>query len=133
MSITEAGIEKYVALHTSPADSILEKIERETYLKSIYPRMISGQVQGRFISMISKMIKPLYILEIGTFTGYSAICLTEGMKKNGQLHTIEINEELRDQNLKFFKDANVDDKITAHFGNALDIIPQLGKYIVSNI
>ena len=126
MLITEAGIEKYVAQHTSSHRSILQRIERDTYLKSIYPRMISGQVQGRFISMISKMIRPSYILEIGTFTGYSAICLTEGMKKNGQLHTIEINEELRDQNSKSFKEAGVDDKITAHFGNALDIIPKLG-------
>ncbi len=126
MSIIEAEIEKYIAQHSSSASSVLQKIERETYLKTIYPRMISGQIQGRFISMISNMLKPLHILEIGTFTGYSAICLTEGMKENGQLHTIEINEELKDQNLKYFKEAGVADKITAHIGNALDIIPKLG-------
>jgi len=126
MSIVEAGINEYIDQHTSESGSMLEKIERETYLKSIYPRMISGKVQGRFISMVSKMIRPKYILEIGTFTGYSAICLSEGLVDNGQLHTIEINEELKAQNLKNFDEAGLSNKITCHFGNALEIIPTLG-------
>ena len=126
MSIVNAGIDKYIEKHTSQAHSILNTIERETYLKSIYPRMISGKVQGRFIAMISKMIRPEYILEIGTFTGYSAICLAEGLSENGHLHTIEINKELKEQNQNYFDKARIKNKITTHFGNALDIIPQLG-------
>ncbi len=126
MPIVESGIDSYLEKHASKASEILEKIERDTYLKSIYPRMISGNVQGKFIAMISKMIRPGNILEIGTFTGYSAICLAEGLLQDGHLHTIEINEELREQNQKHFDAAGLNDKITSHFGNALDIIPQLG-------
>lgn len=126
MSIVDSEIDRYIENHTSKAGDILSKIERETYLKSIYPRMISGSVQGRFIAMISRMIHPKYILEIGTFTGYSAICFAEGLQENGQLHTIEINEELKDQNRKYFEEAGCAHKITAHFGNALEIIPHLG-------
>jgi caffeoyl-CoA O-methyltransferase len=126
MSIVESGIDKYLEKHASKSSDILTEIERETYIKSIYPRMLSGNVQGRFIAMISKMIRPKNILEIGTFTGYSAICLAEGLAENGHLHTIEINEELKDQNQKYFDAAGLKSKITSHFGNALDIIPQLG-------
>jgi len=126
MHITDEGIEKYIDDHTSEAGKLLKKIERETYLKSIYPRMLSGNVQGKFLSLISKMISPKYILEIGTFTGYSAICLSEGLADGGQLHTIEINEELKKQNQSYFNEVNLEDKITAHFGDALNVIPQIG-------
>jgi len=126
MLITDAGIEKYIDAHTSNASEILNKIERETYLKSIYPRMLSGKVQGKFLSFISKMIKPQNILEIGTFTGYSAICLSEGLSEEGQLHTIEINEELKGQNHKYFREAKIEHKVIPHFGNAINIIPKLG-------
>jgi caffeoyl-CoA O-methyltransferase len=126
MEITDRRINKYIDEHSSQPIEILNKIERETYLKSIFPRMISGKTQARFLAMISKMIKPAYILEIGTFTGYSAICLSEGLKKGGQLHTIEINEELREMNDENFKAAGLSEVITTHFGNALDIIPKLG-------
>ena len=125
MQIVDSGIEKYVELHTSSTSNILEKIDRETNLKSIYPRMLSGKVQGKFISMVSKMINPKYILEIGTFTGYSAICLAEGLTEDGELHTIEINEELEYQNASYFKEAKLESKIKTYFGNALDIIPKL--------
>ncbi len=125
MLIVDPKIEKYVEAHTSKGNKILDKIERNTYLKSIYPRMISGNVQGRFIAMVSKMIRPKYVLEIGTFTGYSAVCLTEGLQDDGQLHTIDINEELKDQNLKYFDEAGVSNKISSYFGNALDIIPKM--------
>ena len=83
-------------------------------------------MQGRFIAMVSKMIQPKFILEIGTFTGYSAICLCEGLSKEGQLHTIEINEELKEQHNIYFHEAGLRDKIITHYGNALDIIPTLG-------
>ena len=126
MQITDARIEAYIEKHTSAASRILDKVERETYVKSIYPRMISGKVQGKFLQIIAQMIQPTNILEIGTFTGYSAICLAEGLSKGGQLHTIEINEELKTQNELIFKEAGLANKITAYYGNALDIIPHIG-------
>jgi len=126
MEIIDPRINTYIEKHTSEPEWVLQKIERDTHLKSIYPRMLSGKIQGRFIAMISRMIRPKYILEIGTFTGYSAICLCEGLNKDGQLHTIEINEELKDQNKKNFIAAGVDHLITAHFGDASEIIPNLG-------
>jgi len=125
MQIVDAGIEKYIEQHTSSASSILEKIDRETNLRSIYPRMLSGKVQGKFLTMVSRMINPKYILEIGTFTGYSAICLAEGLAENGELHTLEINEELENTNSDYFKEAKLKSKIIAYYGNALDILPQL--------
>lgn len=126
MTITNTDVERYIDDHTSEVSEVLRKIERETYLKSIYPRMLSGKLQGRFLTMLSKMIRPKFILEIGTFTGYSAICLAEGLTDDGLLHTIELNEELRDQNDQHFKQAGVTKKIVTHFGNARDIIPQIG-------
>jgi caffeoyl-CoA O-methyltransferase len=126
MEITDSRISKYIEEHSSEPNSILQKIERETYLRSVYPRMLSGKTQGRFISMVSRMIRPKNILEIGTFTGYSAICLAEGLQINGQLHTIEINEEHRTQNDSYFAEAGLQDRIITLFGNALEIIPQLG-------
>jgi predicted O-methyltransferase YrrM len=126
MEITDPRISKYIEEHSSEPNNLLQKIERDTYLRSVYPRMLSGKTQGRFISMVSRMIRPKYVLEIGTFTGYSAICLAEGLQKNGQLHTIEINEELGVHNDGYFKEAGLQDKIITWFGNALDIIPQLG-------
>ena len=125
MQIVDAGIEKYIEQHTSSASSILEKIDRETNLRSIYPRMLSGKVQGKFLTMVSRMINPKYILEIGTFTGYSAICLAEGLAENGELHTLEINEELENTNSDYFKEAKLKSKIITYYGNALDILPQL--------
>ena len=124
--ITDAGIERYIEEHTSEGMEVLKKVERETYLRSIYPRMLSGKVQGKFLSMISQMIKPKNVLEVGTFTGYSAICLSEGLQEGGQIHTIEINEELKEQNLAYFKEAGITDKVTAYIGDAIDIIPQFG-------
>ena len=126
MEITDPKISIYTEEHTSQPNDILQKVERETYLRSIYPRMLSGKLQGRFLSMISKMVNPKYILEIGTFTGYSTICLCEGLQKDGLLHTIEINEELKERNKKTFQDAGINNVVKAHFGNALEIIPKLG-------
>lgn len=126
MDITDPKINSYTEEHTAETSKVLQKIERETYIRSVYPRMLSGKVQGKFLSMISRMIQPENILEIGTFTGYSAICLCDGLLPEGKLHTIEINEELKDQNNRYFNEAAVDHMIAPHFGNALDIIPNLG-------
>jgi predicted O-methyltransferase YrrM len=100
-------------------------LNRETYAKVLMPRMLSGHMQGRLLAMLSQMIRPAAILEIGTFTGYSAICLAEGLRENGKLYTIDINEELEEMVRHFFKEAGVESKIEYHIGNALQLIPTL--------
>jgi len=125
LEIINPDIEKYIDEHTTSESPVLQKINRETHLYELMPRMLSGHVQGRFLSMISKMISPGYILEIGTYTGYSALCLAEGLTKKGQLHTIDINEELKEKNRRSFNDAGYGDQIIQHIGNALEIIPKL--------
>jgi len=125
MQIVDSNIEQYIEEHTSNPSELLDNVDRETHLKSMYPRMLSGKVQGRFLSMISKMITPKHILEIGTFTGYSAVCLAEGLSEGGKLHTIEVNEELAIQNEMLFNSANLGSVITTHYGNAVEILPQI--------
>ena len=120
-------IESYCELHTTKESNLLYRLNRETNLKVLRPRMLSGQVQGRFLSMISKMIKPVNILEIGTYTGYSALCLAEGLQENGALHTIEIDEELEEMITKYFSQSVHKEKLHLHIGNALEIIPTLQK------
>jgi len=109
----------------SSSDKLLDDLERETNYKVLMPRMISGKIMGNFLKLISNLKKPKYILEIGTYTGYSAICLAEGITQDGQLHTIEINEELKLFSRKYFKKANLENKITLHIGNAIDVIPTI--------
>ena len=109
----------------SSSDNLLDDLERETNYKVLMPRMISGKIMGNFLKLISNLKKPKYILEIGTYTGYSAICLAEGITQDGQLHTIEINEELKLFSRKYFKKANLENKITLHIGNAIDVIPTI--------
>ncbi len=109
-------------------DLILDQLERETFYKVLMPRMISGKIMGNFLKTISYLKQPKYILEIGTYTGYSAICLAQGLQKNGQLHTIEINEELKSICEKYFKIANLQSKIKLHVGDAITIIPKM-KYV----
>jgi len=109
----------------SSSDKLLDDLERETNYKVLMPRMISGKIMGNFLKLISNLKKPKYILEIGTYTGYSAICLAEGITQDGQLHTIEINEELKLFSRKYFKKANLENKITLHVGNAIDVIPTI--------
>lgn len=104
---------------------MLHELYRETNLKVIYPRMVSGPLQGKLLEMISCMIRPQRILEIGTYTGYSAICLAKGLRDDGMLHTIEINDELRDLAIKYFSKAGLQNKIILHNGDALKIIPAL--------
>jgi len=120
-------IEKYILYHTKEEDSLLAELNRETYLKVIQPRMLSGHLQGKFLEMISCMINPKTILEIGTYTGYSAICLAKGLSVDGILHTIEINPELNVFSEKYFERSGLKYKIQQHTGNALNIIPEIDK------
>lgn len=120
-------MEEYLLQHTTPEDDNLYKLNRHTHLTSLQPRMLSGPIQGKLLEMISRMIAPQRILEIGTYTGYSAICLAKGLPDNGQLHTIDINDEICDTALEFFRLAGMDSKISLHIGNALDIIPMLNE------
>ena len=115
----------YAEQHTSKETDSLHNLYRETHIKTIMPQMIAGHLQGAFLSMMSFMIQPKQILEVGTFTGYSAICLCSGLQENGMLHTIDINEELQSMQKQYFEKAGVSEKITAHIGNALDIIPTI--------
>ena len=118
-------INKYIEDHTSPEKEILYQLNRETHLKFLFPRMLSGHVQGKFLEMVSCMIRPNLILEIGTFTGYSAICLASGLQKNGVLHTLEIDPENSYFSARFFKKSGVSKRIVQHTGNALEILPEI--------
>lgn len=118
-------IANYVADHSQKEPELLEELYRETWQKALVPRMISGHFQGRVLSMISKLIHPKSILEIGTYTGYSALCLAEGMQKDGILHTIDHNEELFDFQKKYFDRSAFKGRIQQHVGEALQIIPSL--------
>jgi len=127
MNFLPENIDKYVVNHSEDEPELLQQLTRETYQKILQPRMLSGHYQGRVLSMISKLINPKKILEIGTYTGYSAICLAEGMQESGELHTIDINEELFDFQRKYFDKSGFGEQIIQHLGNALDIIPKLDK------
>ena len=118
-------LREYVESHTTAESDLLKKINRETFSKILMPQMLSGHLQGRVLAMLSKMIKPSKILEIGTFTGYSAICLAEGLTKEGKLITIDINEELEERVRGYFEEAGLETIIDYRIGNALDIIPEL--------
>ncbi|MCF1420170.1 O-methyltransferase [Mangrovimonas futianensis] len=118
-------IDNYVVKHSENEPELLQKLNRETHQKILQPRMLSGDYQGRVLSMLSKLIQPKYILEIGTYTGYSALCLAEGLTKGGELHTIDVNEELVDFQRKYFDASPFGEQIYQHLGNALDIIPEL--------
>lgn len=125
MLIEKSEIFDYCEKHTTPPSDYLKELERETYLKTLAPQMMSGYLQGRLLSWISKMHQPHQILEIGTFTGYAALCLAEGLPANGHLHTIEVNEELAYLVHKYIRKAQFEDKITLHVGDAKTIIPKL--------
>lgn len=118
-------IEEYIINHTSPEDPVLSELSRETHIKVINPRMLSGHPQGKILEFISKMISPQKILEIGTYTGYSAICLSKGLKPGGELHTIEKNDELTTLQTIYFKKSGFDKQISQHVGDAMKIIPNL--------
>ena len=125
MDIISQEISDYAEAHTTPETETLRELNRETNAKVLMPRMLSGHLQGRVLSMLSHMIRPRRILEIGTYTGYSAICLSEGLAEGGILHTIDINEELLPMVKKYFAKAGYQDKIIIHTGDAISIIPSL--------
>lgn len=127
MEFLDPAIEQYALAHTYPEPEILAQLNRETWLKMLQPRMLSGHGQGRFLSLISKLIQPKRILEIGTYTGYSALCMAEGLAPNGMLHTIDINEELETMVRSYIAKAGMQERIKMHLGNALQIIPTLDE------
>ncbi len=117
----------YVENNSQREPELLRELNRETHLKILNPRMLSGSFQGRVLSMISKIIKPKTVLEIGTYTGYSALCIAEGLNKKGTIDTIDINEELLEIQNKFFKKSGLHNQINQHIGDALKIIPKINK------
>lgn len=127
MHFISEELELYIAAHTSPQGKLLDGLENETWRKILVPRMISGHVQGRVLSMFSKMISPKSILEIGTYTGFSALCLAEGLKDEGRLDTIEVNDELSDIQDKFWDMSPQGKFIHRHLGEALKIMPGLKR------
>lgn len=118
-------IEEYSAAHTEAENALLKSLNRDTHANVLSPRMLSGHLQGRFLSMISRMIRPDRILEIGTYTGYSGICFCEGLNPGGKLVTIDVNEELENFTRRYFDQSPFKDQIDYRIGNALDIIPTL--------
>ena len=127
MEFLEKGIEDYSLAHSQAESEILKKVNRETHAKVMQPRMLSGHMQGNFLAMLSHMIRPVQVLEIGTYTGYSAICLAQGLQKGGKLHTIDVNEELEKRVRGYFKEAGLEDNISYYVGDATKIIPSINE------
>lgn len=125
MHFLSEALENYITDHSEKEPELLRELTRETHLKVIQPRMITGHYQGRVLSMLSKLIHPKNILEIGTYTGYSAICLSEGLQKTGSLHTVDINEELTEFQRKYFDRSEFGPQIIQHTGDAITIVPEL--------
>lgn len=125
MHFLSALLENYIGENSQKEPELLTELTRETHLKVIQPRMITGHHQGRVLSLLSKIIAPKNILEIGTYTGYSAICLAEGLAKDGQLHTIDINEELVSLQRRYFDKSGYGNQIVQHVGDAIEIIPKM--------
>lgn len=125
MHFLSDALEGYIRDHSEDEPKLLQELTRETHLKVVQPRMITGHFQGRVLSMLSKILQPKNILEIGSYTGYSAICLAEGLHKGGQLHTIDINEELTNIQRRYFDKSGFGEQIIQHTGDALEIIPEL--------
>ncbi len=127
MDFLPKEIEDYALANSAEEPSILTKLSRETNANVLMPRMLSGHLQGRILSMISHMIKPSRVLELGTYTGYSAICLAEGLAEGGILHTIDINEEIGSMVKRYFEESGYNDRIRFHLGDAATIIPGLNE------
>jgi len=125
MEFLPTEIEDYTLAHTEKEPQLLTELNRETWANVMIPRMLSGHLQGRILSMFSKLISPTNILEIGTYTGYAALCLAEGLKTNGRVHTLDINEEYTTVANRYFKRSDYHNNIKQYIGNALDIIPKL--------
>ena len=120
-------LDDYASKYTTPESPTLAALNRETQMKVQMPQMLSGHIQGATLSMLSHMIKPKFVLEIGTYTGYSAICLAQGLKEGGCLHTIDVNEELQDMSFRYICDAGLKDKIVQHIGDAKELIPGMNE------
>jgi caffeoyl-CoA O-methyltransferase len=120
-------IESYIVEHSQKEPELLSELSRETHLKVIQPRMITGHFQGRVLSLFSKLINPKYILEIGTYTGYSALCLAEGLQKEGELHTIDVNPELESIQNKYFNKSSFRNQIHQYIGDAVELIPNFDR------
>jgi predicted O-methyltransferase YrrM len=127
MEFIDQKLDDYVCLHTTEEDDLLKELNRQTHLKVLQPRMLSGHFQGRFLSMISKMIQPTSILEIGTYTGYSALCLAEGLKKGGKLTTIDKNAELEVFVRNFFEKSAYSENIEYVIADAMEYIPSINQ------
>jgi predicted O-methyltransferase YrrM len=125
MKLIDEKLQQYCEDHSGKESDLLSELNRDTHVNVLIPQMLSGRLQGRFLSMISKMVKPKNILEIGTYTGYSALCLAEGLQAGGALHTLEKNEELESFAKKYFNQSEYKDKIHFHLGDASKIIPTL--------
>ncbi len=125
--LSNKDIQNYIIKHSDNEDAILKELDRETHLTQANARMISGHMQGLFLTMIAKMVEPKNILEIGTYTGYSAICLAKGLQPNGKLITIDRNDELQSISSKYFKKSGLEQKIIQKVGSAIDIIPTLSE------
>jgi predicted O-methyltransferase YrrM len=127
MQFLPEKLDAYIAAHTQPEPKILQDLDRETHLKTMLPQMLSGHQQGQFLTLLSKIVSPKRILEIGTFTGYSAICWAQGLTPTGKLHTIDIDEEYTTIAARYFKRAKLDKKIVQHIGKATEIIPKMDE------
>jgi len=125
MNLIDDYVMTYAIRHTQDESELLKALNKETHQKVLQPRMISGHLQGRFLSLVAKLIKPKTILEIGTYTGYATLCLAEGLTKNGKIHTIEINEELVDFQKKYFNQSEFKNQIFTYLGEAKNVIPKL--------
>ncbi|MBN1340383.1 MAG: class I SAM-dependent methyltransferase [Bacteroidales bacterium] len=123
--MTDQKLLQYAQRHTAAPDALLTELERETNLKTLYPRMLAGAYLGKFLEMISRMIRPRYILEIGTFTGYSTICLSKGLADDGKMVTLEVNPEFAAIAAGYFSRAGIADRVEIRIGDALAIIPEL--------
>ncbi|MCK5638290.1 MAG: O-methyltransferase [Flavobacteriaceae bacterium] len=127
MDFLPKKIDQYVLEHSQSEPKLLQELNKETWQKALVPRMLSGHFQGRVLSILSKLIQPKSILEVGTYTGYSALCLAEGLKKNGALHTIDHNEELGDLQHKYINASKYKNQIKTYIGEALNIIPKINE------
>lgn len=122
-----SDLERYIIDHISPEDPVLTELDRQTHLRVIQPRMLSGHLQGRLLEMFTAMVRPQYVLELGTFTGYSAIAMARGLERSeAVLHTVEVNDELYDFAAEYIEKAGLRDRIVQHIGPALEVVPQLG-------
>ncbi|RAW01066.1 O-methyltransferase [Pseudochryseolinea flava] len=125
MDVIHPGLQQYSEDHSTAEDALLQKVNRDTHAHVLMPRMLSGQLQGRVLSMISHMIRPQAILEIGTYTGYATLCLAEGLATGGKIVTLDINEELEDRVRRHFKESGKESAIDYRIGNAVKLIPSL--------